>query len=225
MAIDKGSATARGPRRPAPAESRFDCGAALVLAAALGFVTLVVAVTLAILNQPADGWQIPGDNQESVLAYFYGDWPTPRRHGDVILAVNGLNVNSAAGAWLTHYDLSDWHAGATAAYTVQRAGQVLDVPVTLRQADAASLWRALANAAQASPGEWSWLVVAMVVFWLPPSSRAARLLLIMMVSHAAEAKLGWAATVVAVNFTPPWQFFGFLLTDNFWIWLFWPSII
>src|SRR5436305_895238 len=180
-----GIASAAGPRRPTSPETRFDRGAALVLAGALAFTAAVVLVTLAILNAPSDGWQIPGDNQVSELAYFYGDWPSPLRQGDVILAVNGLNVNSANGAWLTHYDLPDWRAGATVTYRIQRAGQVLELPVALRQPGVASVARALANAAQASPGEWSWLLVAVVVFWLRPGSHAARLLLVMMVSHAA----------------------------------------
>jgi len=211
-------------RLPAP-ESRFDRGAAAVLAFVLVFVAGAVFVTLGILALPSDGWQIPGNNQITQLASFYGNWPTPLRAGDIILAVNGLNVNSSDGAWLDRYDLPAWQAGGTVTYTVRRAGQVIAVPVTLQQADQASLFHALGNSLTDVPGELSWPLIALVVFALRPGSRAARLLLVMMVCHFAAVKIGWANTILAVNFSPAWLFDPNLLINNFWIWLFWPCLV
>ena len=73
-------------------ETRFGRGAALVLALALGLAALVVAVTVGILAQPNDGWLIPANSQTSTLSYFYGDWPTPLRAGDEVLAAFGASV-------------------------------------------------------------------------------------------------------------------------------------
>ena len=221
MAIKMGAQSGR----LAAAETRFDRGAALVLAAALAFAALMVAMTLSVLSLPADGWQIPGSVDTTQLVYFYGDWPTPLRAGDAILTVNGYSLDSQAGGWLRPLSPSGWQAGATIIYTVRRDNEVLTVPVVLHQPDPASKWRALGRALRDTPTEWSWPIIALVVFWLRPGSHAARLLLFIMVSYVAVVKVGWAATVVAENFAPPWLFYASLIGSNFWLWLFWPTII
>ena len=212
-------------RGPAAAEARFDRWAALALAAALSFAVLAAYVTLGVLAQPSDGWQISGISQDTRLARFIGDRSTPLRADDVILAVNGLNVDAETGSWLVRASLPAWQVGGTVSYTLRRAGQVLIVPVELHALDQASRLRALAHSLSDSPGELSWPLIALVVFGLRPGSRAARLLLIMMISHFASVKLGVAALGVSLNFAPPAMFYGNLLVNHFGIGLFWPCLI
>src|SRR5579859_1565711 len=207
------------------AETRFDRTAAWLLAATLLFASAVLVVTLLILATPSDGWLIPGSGSTSTLSSFYGDWPTLLQSGDEVLAVNGLDVSWADNSWLAWHSLPAWRAGSTVTYSVRRAGQVLSLPVTLHQPDAASLLRALLATAADSPTEWSWPIIALVIFWLRPGNRAARLLLVAMVSHAAVVKLGWASSSVALEFAPPALFYARQFADDFWTWLFWPTVI
>jgi hypothetical protein len=205
-------------------EARFDRGAWWLLAAVLLFAAVTTGLTLAILAAPADGWLIPYDDLNLTLDYFYGDWPTPLRAGDQVRAIEGMPLDAL-------YQLRwgvpppGWAEGATVTYSVERAGQRLEIPVQLHRPGGATRLRALAYTAFASPLELSWPLVALIVFWRRPRSRAARLLLLAMVSHAVVVKISWAANLASLNLLPSGLRVAYLFVTNFWSWLFWPSII
>jgi len=210
---------------PAAAETRFDRASGLTLLGVLALATLIVASTLAVLARPADGWLIPYDSPAATLSYFYGDWPTPLQAGDVVLAVEGAPLVTLYSLQQAVPPPPNWRAGAQVVYTVQRGAQTLAVPVDLHAPTGAVIARALAHTAQDVPAEWSWPLVALVVFWQRPRSLAARLLLLAMVSHAAVVKLGWASTSVGLYLAPTALLAMVLFLNNFWIWLFWPTVI
>jgi hypothetical protein len=64
-----------------------------------------------------------------------------------------------------------------------------------------------------------------VIFWLRPGNRAARLLLVAVVSHSAIGDVGWAASTIGQEFAAPWLFYASLFIRDFWTWLFWPTVI
>jgi hypothetical protein len=73
--------------------------------------------------------------------------------------------------------------------------------------------------------EWSWFAVGLVVFFLRPNSRAARLLLIASASLVVVPKFGWAATTIGLVFAPLPTWLANLVPNSFWGWLFVPSLI
>ena len=64
-----------------------------------------------------------------------------------------------------------------------------------------------------------------MVFWRRPRSHAARLLLLAMFGHAAITKLGWATTSISLYTAPTGLVLLVQFVTNFWMWLFWPTII
>ncbi len=206
-------------------ETYFDRSAWLVLLSAMGFVVVVLASTIYILAMPGDGWLMPYETnpQPWPLETFIANWPTPLQEGDLVSAVDGLNIIEDGSGVL----VSDpaWVDGGTVVYTLVRDGQETEVDVALGTLDLSGIWRAFWHAMQDSPAEWSWALIGIVVFLLRPRDLAARLLLLIGISHSAVTKLSWAATTISAQFAPPLVYYTQLLTGSFWAWLFFPSLI
>jgi hypothetical protein len=208
-------------------ERFFDKGAWWLLAGVGLFVCLVLVNTVAVLRLPGDGWQMDyneRDQGDHLLAYFLGDWPTPLQVGDVVTAVNSQALPDSV-RMTPLAPPKDWVNGGTVQYTVQRQGEILDVPVTLHRLSPAGILRGLANTMRDELLQWSWFVVAMVVFFLRPNNRAARLLLIAGASFVIVDKVGWAATTIRLDFAPPLTWLVNWVAGFFWGWLFFPSLI
>ncbi len=212
------------PGAPA-SETHFDRASWLILLGVLAFVAVMVGSTVAVLLRPGDGWLVLYDSDPPRLTSFYGDWPTPLQAGDAVLAVNDAPLTILYSLHDAAKPLATWRAGGTVVYTVERGGQRLTVPVELHTANWAGVLRAMAHTAQDGPVEWSWPLIALIVFWRRPRSLAAQLLLIAMVSHAAVVKIGWATTSVSLYLAPTGLVMLVLFLTNFWSWLFWPTII
>jgi hypothetical protein len=208
-------------------ETRFDRGAWLVLASVIGFVVAVLGTTVYVLAMPGDGWQMPYDTgpEPWPLENFMGNWPTPLRPGDKVTAVDGIIIARDPDSLRPLTLPPNWIDGGKAVYSIERDGQSAEVSVTLHTLDLAGIWRGFWHAMQDSPAEWSWSLIAIVVFLLRPRDPAARLLLLIGVSHSVVTKLGWAGTTISSNFAPPVIYYIQLITDTFWGWLFFPSII
>ena len=211
-----------GPSNP---ESHFDRGARLTLAFVAVFSLIVLAATYYVLASPVDGWQIPYSVPDPPpLAYFAGDWPTPLRAGDRVIAVDGTPVPIDSGL-VPLRPPPGWRAGGTVRYSVQRDGQPLDLDVTLHQLDARGMLRSVWHTMRDTPMEWSWSLIAILVFLLRPGNSAARLLFVAGVAHSVVTKVGWAATMIGRDFVPAPIYYSYQLTASFWVYLFFPSII
>ena len=199
-------------------EKRFDRDAWLLLAGVVAFVLIVLGNTLTILRLPGDGWQVPYNERsvgDDVLDYFMGDWATPLREGDVVTAVDGQPL-STSEQFVPLPPPAGWVEGGAVNYTIRRAGETMDVPVTLHRLNLAGILRGMANTMRAESAQWSWFLVGLALFFLRPNNRAARLLLVAGTSFAIVTKIGWAATTISLDFAPlPTWSVNFLLT-TFW---------
>ena len=199
-------------------KNSFDRGAWLTVAAVLLFALVVITTTLYILAMPGDGWQMI--YEEPPLTEFVGDWPTPLQEGDVILAVDVTAIETIRLQPLAAP--ANWQVGATIPYTIERNGEQQTVAVLLGTLPARGILQALANTMLDELPQWSWFVVGLI---LRPGSTAARLLLVAGSSIVLVTKIGWAATTVSANFAPLPIWYLDFLTDTFWAWLFFPSLI
>jgi hypothetical protein len=117
-----------------------------------------------------------------------------------------------------------WSSDRFIQYTLLRNGQILNVDVALHRLDVTGILRSLWHAMQDAPAEWSWSLIAILVFLLRPRNPAARLLFMMGVSHNVVVKLGWAATTISHNFAPLPVFYLYAFASSFWGYLFFPAI-
>jgi hypothetical protein len=207
----------------------FDRGAWLTLIAVLGFACVVILTTAYLLTLPGDGWQVPYDAANAMtpswpLDHFIGDWSTPLQPNDIVIAINGneLAQEASLSRWIPP---ANWQDGGSVKYTILRSRQTLIVDVTLHRLDMAGVLHGFWHAMGDSPAEWIWLLVGITVFLLRPRDPAARLLLVIGVTHSMVTKVGWASTTINANFAPPFVYYLKILIDGFWVPIFWPSII
>jgi hypothetical protein len=205
----------------ANAEGGFDRGAWLTLTAVLLFGMVVLVTTLYILTMPGDGWQMV--YQEPPLTQFLGDWPIALQAGDVVLAVADTPVDPNGLQPLP--PPANWQAGATIPYTIMRGDQQLTVNVLLGTLPPRGILQAVANTMRDELAQWSWFIIAVIVFILRPRSAAARLLLLAGGSFFLATRIGWAATTISSYFAPPLIWYPYFVAEFFWGWVFFPSLI
>ena len=202
-------------------DRQFSSGSWLVLGAVGLLALLITASTLAILSLPGDGWQMV--YEEPPLTSFVGDWRTSLQEGDVVLAADGVPINSETVQPLD--PPQNWQAGATVPYTILRDGRQQTVEVLLGKLTRRGILLALANTMRQDLPQMSWFIVGLFVFLLRPGSPPARLLFLAGAALALVTRIGWAATTISGYFAPPLLFFVDRMTGFFWGWLFFPSII
>lgn len=212
------------PHTSTPTERTFNRWARTVLIITALFVILGSIATLYILKMPTDGWQLDyNDPSPPRLRNFAGDWPTPLRLDDRIIAVDGVAVGG--GDAEAPVASSRWKTGQTVTYTILRDGQQQNVEVVLHAFDRAGIQRSLWFAMSITPTEWFWSVIAILVFFLRPRSTAAQLMLLAFVPHTATTKLFWSAVTISHNFAPAPIFYLNEWITYFWGYLFFPAII
>ncbi|MCB8985930.1 MAG: hypothetical protein H6659_19030 [Ardenticatenaceae bacterium] len=208
-------------------ETTFDRQAGLLLVAVSAFVVVVFVNTILILCLPGDGWQMLYNDRDTGnyrLSYFMGDWETPLQVGDVVTAV-GDQPTPKTTQYVPLPAPTHWVEGGTVVYTIRRDGQTMALPVTLHRLSARGILRGLANAMSAELAGWSWVLVGLLVFWLRPNNRAARLLLVASSSYGIVNQIGLAATTIPLDFAPLPMWTTYWVATFFWGWLFFPSLI
>ena len=214
--------------KPTPSsETKFDRSAGLLLAAVVLFVLTVFVNTIAILRLPGDGWQMPYNDRDTgnyLLSHFMGDWETPLRVGDVVTAV-GNQPTPKTVQYVPLPAPANWDEGSTVIYTIQRDGQTMFLPVTLHRLSVRGVLRGLANTMSEELTGWSWVLVGLLVFWLRPNNKAARLLLVVSSSYGIVNQIGLAATIIPLDFAPLPMWTTYWVSTFFWGWLFFPSLI
>lgn len=147
---------------------------------ALGALSPGVASVWVDLASPSDGARLkPGPlvwKPDGVAVIPFAEAPGGLRRGDVVLAVDGRNLESWAQALITPgASHPRWQVGQTVGYTVRRKEGVLTVPVTLGRYPLAT---ALAQQWGGVLFAFVFLLVGAFVFVRRPAERAARGLLI-----------------------------------------------
>ena len=201
-------------------ETGFDRGAWLTLSAVFLFASAVIATTVYILAMPGDGWQMV--YEEPPLTEFVGDWPTALQEGDVVLAVDGVAIDSSLQP---NPPPTNWQIGAIIPYTIERDGSRQTVNVLLNRMSPRGMLQAIANTLRSDLPQWSWVLISLIIFILRPRSAPARLLLLAGTTLFLVTKIGWAATTISANFAPPPIWYLFFFTNFFWGWIFFPALI
>ena len=147
----------------------------------------------------------------------------PLQAGDLVVAINGQPL-------LPKHRLPlppDLRAGQVLRYTVARAGQRLDVAVTLLPLTLADLSR-VAGAHVAAQPETTLVptlsfLVALAVFLLRPGSAAARYMLIIFSFYGPSTLLGGAGGNLYSTAYPLPLYLAQAIPPSGWVWLFFPS--
>ena len=202
--------------------NRFDKGAWILLFVVGLFGLVVFLNTWALLSLPGDGWQMVYG--EAPLVAFVGDWPTPLQAGDVVLAVDGQIWSDE---WVLERESkpAGWRDGATVPYTILRDGEQQTVAVQLGTLSTRGKLSALAFTLSTELTQYSWLLVGLIVFFMRPQSRPARLLLVAGAAVVFVTKVGWAATTTGAEFAPALLWYADALTDLFWATILFPTVI
>jgi hypothetical protein len=206
---------------------RFDRASWLTVTIVVGFAAACALVMGLILRQPSDGCVLDVNTGATIYACV-GDWATPLRPGDRVLAVAGVNM--ARGALLLGEGerLAGRAGAATLPYTVERSGERLDLAVPLHRLDGPVLLHAFGAALAAFADWWPvyFFIGAAVIFALAPRARAAQLLLVAGGTGAAGATLVWAPQSIATDLLAPAPlYYSRWFLASFWAWLLVPTLL
>jgi hypothetical protein len=218
------------------AERRFDRGAWLTLAVVLAWAVGFLAVALAALSRPTDGWTAIGpDNATGGYRATLNMTraPSPLRPNDIIIAIDGHAIERGQVPPLP----SNPRAGQTVRYRVLRQaapGQpqaALDVELPLVVLGPAGLLRATLLQWQITPRDYivaavSLLVVA-IAFFLRPGNLGARYLLLIFGFYGCAVWLG-GFTISALYISTlgvPFYLAYVAMGPGVWGWYFFPSLM
>ncbi|MEW6154706.1 MAG: histidine kinase, partial [Actinomycetota bacterium] len=163
-----------------PPEPRSAVGWTRVVAVVVVLATLAVPVVMravARVGDPSDGAltapNSPAWTEAGVMLARVEGAGSGLREGDIVTAVDGVALERWAGG--DHPRSRDWpQPGDRLTYTVERAGQTVDVEVVVRDY---SLWEAIAGNPPSVPLVLVIMAIAGFVFVMRPRDHAARVLL------------------------------------------------
>jgi hypothetical protein len=207
----------RSPTQPHP---RFDRGSWIVLLLALGYIASAIIVVSAFYQQPSDGWlyETNDDRGVRIASAPQVDDPGPLQPGDRLLAVDGISLPEIL--LRPTPPPANWQVGATARYTIQRAGQTMDLDVQL----IALPFSAYPRYYRLSGNIWLtnllWYLIGFGVFFIRPRETAARLLLLVTTYWNTINTVTKAADSATFFFFPPALFFSGLLLNYLWVFMF-----
>lgn len=209
---------------------RFDRSSWLTVAFVAGMTVICALMMVVILREPGDGCLLNVGEFTTPIYACVGDWATPLRPGDRILAVAGLRLDDPMSV-RGHSGRLEAPADSTAfPYTVERAGEQLELTVPIRRLDSAGLLRAIGVGAAHYLYPHGWLLYiflgAAIIFALAPRVRAAQLLVIASGGGAAVTNLLSIAETITVTLIAPWPItliYNFL--TSFWTLLLIPTLL
>lgn len=220
------AARRRGPDR---VTGRFDRSARAVLWCAVLFLAALASVEAYRFALPTDGWSLVPPVEAPVFAEDLLGLPGALEPGDRLVAVDGVPfpvlVVEAIG--LRRTDLR-YAPGDVVTYTVSRAGEDVDVAVTVGRWNAAgvarALWRTLALTHVGGVYRWlAWLLAA-YVFLSRPAVRSAQLLFLLESVVLGAAITGTVAQVSIADALSPALFYEARFTGDLFTWLLAPPL-
>ena len=118
-----------------PQSTRFDRGAWLTLILMLAVLLLSGALLVYRANLPTDGWISVEPDEFNGFGYIYTEdvlgIPSGLQAGDHLVAIEGISLDQKFLSGVLFRLQPSWQAGKTVQYTVQRAGQDVDLQVPL----------------------------------------------------------------------------------------------
>ena len=210
-----------------PDERRWDRWGWITLVIGVLLVVWPVMVSLYAFRFPSDGWEsnsasgFTGTGPYQMLQNLTGEL-SPLRPEDRVVAIEGRPLLADRLPPLP----SDLYVGQTVHYTIERAGQRLDVAVPIVQLTPAAMIRPLIADFYENPGNLLFgialLLVAMIVFFLRPGNLAARYLFLF-VAFNQGITLSVQAGLYAV-LRPSWSVFLQQLHGWGWVYVFLPAV-
>jgi hypothetical protein len=201
-----------------------------------GWITLIIGVLLVVwpvfltlysFRYPSDGW-------ESTSASGFNDTGPYRMlrnlTGESSLLQPEDRVVAIDGRPLLDNSLpplpSDLHVGQTVRYTIERAGQQLDVAIPIVRLTPAAMIRPLIDGFYENPGNLLFgtvlTLLAVIVFLLRPGNLAARYLFLFVAFNQGITLSVQAGLYAAIR--PPWSVFLQQLYGWGWVYVFVPAI-
>jgi hypothetical protein len=204
---------------------RFDGGAWLVLGIAAAWCLLTAFVSAVGLKYPSDGFTFTRNSPDGpiTLNIRFHALPTPLRTGDIVLAINGQPMSSTVTAPVG----KGTRAGEVLVYTLERDGQVVDIPVTLAAPGPAGLWTGLLLRLAQPRG----FIVASLTFAIGlwtflarPNNLGGRYLLLTFSYYFAVQWFGFFISDLYIPLMPAWLVILAGLEGSGWFWFFFPSM-
>ena len=212
-------------RKDIAPDRHFDRGAWLVLAIVAAWFLVTALVSAVALGYPSDGFTITRNSVTgtALLNNRFHALPTPLRTGDAVLAINGqpLGLNGTAPVGPAT------RAGDVLIYSIERAGQQLEVPVTLAAPGPSGFWPGLLLRL-AEPRDFLVATLAFAVtlwaFLARPGNLGARYLLLTFSYYAAVQWFGFFTSELYTPAMPGWIILLLGLEGGGWFWFFFPSM-
>lgn len=205
---------------------RFDRASWLALGGVLLIAVISGAGSIVVLWQVSDGCLLDNNTDIVLVITCVGEWPTPLRSGDEIIAVGG--VVQAQKVSLQQPQMSaGWVDGGTVRYTIKRDGTPLDLDVPLHRLGWNGTLRAFGSSLVQQLPRWHTfaLLGAIMIFALRPRIRTAQLVLVALGGLYAILALTWASNSIAASAAPTPVWFVLLFLNLCWGWLFAPTLL
>jgi hypothetical protein len=207
-------------KNPKQRVAYFDRASWIVLLLALGYIAGAILAVSARYRQPSDGWWYDINDDHGIrtaLAPLVDD-PAPLQPGDRLLAVEGIPLPE--NLLRPTSPPANWQVGSTARYTIQRAGQTLDVDVHLITLPFSAYLRRYRLSGNIWLTNLLWYLIGFSVFFLRPRETAARLLLLVTTYWNTINTVTNAADSSTFFLFPPALFFSGLLLNLLWVFMF-----
>ncbi len=191
-----------------------------MLLLAVGYIVSAIMVVGIGYRQPSDGWWYD-TNDENGVRIVNGplvDDPGPLQPGDRLLAIEGMPLPEIP--LRPTPPPANWQIGATARYTIQRNGQIMDLDVPLMALPFSAYFRYYRLSGNIFLTNLLWYLIGFGVFFLRPRETAARLLLLVTTYWNTINTVNTAGNSATFFLSPPILFYSGLLLNLLWTFMF-----
>jgi hypothetical protein len=207
-------------KNPIQHHNHLDRNSWAVLLLALGYIASAILVLGISYRQPSDGWWYD-TNDENGVRIVNGplvEDPGPLQPGDRLLAIEGMPLPEIPLRPTS--PPPNWQLGATASYTIQRNGQIMDLDIPLIALPFSAYFRYYRLSGNIWLTNLLWYLIGFGVFFLRPRETAARLLLLVTTYWNTISTVNMAVNSAIFFLSPPVLFYSGLLLNLLWTFMF-----